>query len=63
MIMCDIVLTASFNEKFVPISKTLAAPIENVPFTTDGIEVNEKSLFLFSSSHRIFEEFKKCEKL
>ena len=32
-------------KKFVSISKTLAASIDNVPFTTHGIKTNEKSLF------------------
>ena len=35
----------SFNEKFVSISESLAASIDNVPFTTHGIKTNEKSLF------------------
>ena len=37
MITDDIDVAVSFNEKFISISKTLAASIENVPFTTDGI--------------------------
>ena len=32
------------HEKIEHVSKTLAASIENVPVTTDGIEVNENSL-------------------
>ena len=38
----DIDVAASSNEKFVSIRETLVALIDNVPFTTDGIEVNEK---------------------
>ena len=45
LITDDIDVAESFNEKFVSISKTLAASIDNVPFTTHGIKVNEKSLF------------------
>ena len=43
----DIDVAESFNEKFVSISKTLAASIDNVPFTTHGIKTNEKSLFFY----------------
>ena len=45
LITDDIDVAESFNEKFVSISKTLAASIDNVPFTTHGIKTNEKSLF------------------
>ena len=36
-----------FNEKFVSISKTLAASIPTVPFTTEGLASSEKSLFFY----------------
>ena len=45
LITDDIDVAKSFNEKFVSISKTLAASIDNVPFTTHGVKTNEKSLF------------------
>ena len=45
MITDDIDVAESFNEKFVSISKTLAASIDNVPFTTHGITTNKKSPF------------------
>ena len=45
LITDDIDVAESFNEKFVSISKTLAASIDNVPFTTYGIKTNEESLF------------------
>ena len=38
-----------FNEKIVPISKTLVASIPIVPFTTEGLGRNEKSLFCYSN--------------
>ena len=47
LIMDDIDVAESFNEKFVSISKTLAASIDNVPFTTHGIKTNEKTLFFY----------------
>ena len=47
LITDNIEVAESFNEKFVSISKTLAASIDNVPFTTHGIKTNEKSLFFY----------------
>ena len=47
LITDDIDVAESFNEKFVSISKTLAASIDNVPFTTHGIKTDEKSLFFY----------------
>ena len=41
----DVDVAKLFNEKFVSSSQTVAAPIWNNPFTTDGIESNEKSFF------------------
>ena len=47
LITDDIDVAESFNETFVSISKTLAASIDNVPFTTHGMKTNEKSLFFY----------------
>ena len=43
LIADDIDVAESFKDW--SIGKTIAALVENVPFTTDGIEANEKSLF------------------
>ena len=52
----------SFNGKFVYIRKTLTASIEKVAFTTDDIEINEKSLFFYPADctevSRIFKSLK-----
>ena len=48
LITDDIDVAESLNEKFVSISKTLVASIDDVPFTTHGIKTNEKSFFLSS---------------
>ena len=45
LITDDIDLGESLMETFVSISKTIAASIKNLPFTTDGNEGNRKSLF------------------
>ena len=42
MITDDLDVAESFNEEFLCISKTLAASIENVPFTTNGFEFSEQ---------------------
>ena len=43
----DFCRTDLFNEKFVSVSKTLAASIPTVPFTTEGLTNNGKSLFFY----------------
>ena len=47
LITDDIDVAESFNEKFVSISKTLAASIDKVPFTTHGIKLMKNHYFLF----------------
>ena len=43
----DFAVSNLFNQKFVSMSKTLAASIPTVPFTTEGLANNEKSLFFY----------------
>ena len=57
LITDDIDMAESFNKKFVSISITLAASIENVPLTTDSIEVIEKQLYLSGWLHSNFKDY------
>ena len=46
----DFAVSNEFNEKFVSISKTLDTSNPTVPFTTEGLCNNEKSLFIYPTN-------------
>ena len=47
LITDDFAVSNLFNEKFVPVNKSLAASIFTDPFTTQGLANNEKSNFFY----------------